>query len=107
MEQYERDARDVLSLQREVAATVAQRTMVSLGMPARSLRSEHQSNNSQAYEHYLRGRYQWAKNTVEGMHKAQDHFQNAIELDPSYARAYSGLADTYAMLGGFHVTPIE
>ncbi len=82
-EQYERDARDVLSLQREVAATVAQRTMVSLGMPARSLRSEHHSNTSQAYEHYLRGRYQWAKNTVEGMHKAQDHFQNAIELDPS------------------------
>jgi TolB-like protein/Flp pilus assembly protein TadD len=107
VEQYERDARDVLSLQREVAATVAQRTMVSLGMPAKSLRSEHQSNNSQAYEHYLRGRYQWAKNTVEGMHKAQDHFQNAIELDPSYALAYSGLADTYAMLGGFHVTPMN
>jgi TolB-like protein/Tfp pilus assembly protein PilF len=107
VEQYERDARDVLSLQREVAATVAQRTMMSLGMPARSLRSEHQSNNPQAYEHYLRGRYQWAKNTVEGMRKAQDHFQNAIELDRSYALAYSGLADTYAMLGGFHVTPMN
>jgi tetratricopeptide (TPR) repeat protein len=41
------------------------------------------------------------------MRKAQDHFRNAIDLDPSYARAYSGLADTYAMLGGFHVTPMK
>ena len=64
-------------------------------------------DNSLAYEQYLRGRYQWAKNTVEGLHKARDYFQNAIELDRSYALAYSGLADTYAMLGSYDIMPID
>ena len=58
------------------------------------------------YEEYLRGRYHWAKDTTEGLHKAHDHFQKAIELDPTYARAYSGLADTYALLGSYDIMPI-
>ena len=108
VEQYERDAEDVLALQREVAATVAQRTVASLGVPLRDLhsRTDRQSDNSLAYEHYLRGRYHWAKDTIDGLHKAQDHFQKAIALDPSYARAYSGLADTYALLGSYDIMPI-
>ena len=44
--------------------------------------------------------------TIEGLHKARDHFQKAIELDPTYARAYSGLADTYALLGSYDIMPI-
>ena len=44
---------------------------------------------------------------IDGLHKAQDHFQKAIALDPSYARAYSGLADTYALLGSYDIMPIE
>ena len=59
-----------------------------------------------AYEHYLRGRYHWAKDTIDGLHKARDNFQKAIDLDPSYARAYSGLADTYALLGSYGIMPI-
>jgi TolB-like protein/Tfp pilus assembly protein PilF len=108
VEQYERDAKDVLALQREVASTVAERTVASLGVPLRDLHSStnRQSNDSLAYEHYLRGRYHWAKDTIDGLHKAQDHFQKAIALDPSYARAYSGLADTYALLGSYDIMPI-
>ena len=109
VEQYERDMKDVLALQREVAATVARRTMASLGVPLRNLHSstDRQSDNSLAYEHYLRGRHQWAKETIEGLHKARDHFQKAIALDPTYARAYSGLADTYALLGSYDIMPIS
>jgi TolB-like protein/Tfp pilus assembly protein PilF len=108
VEQYERDAQDALVLQREVAATVAQRTIASLGVRLGNLPfgSEHQSDNSLAYEQYLRGRYQWAKGTIDGLHKARAHFQKAIALDPSYARAYSGLADTYALLGSYDIMRI-
>ena len=77
-------------------------------MPLRNLqsRTDRQPENSLAYEQYLRGRYHWAKDTIEGLHKAHDHFQKAIELDPTYARAYSGLADTYALLGSYDIMPI-
>ena len=76
------------------------------GAAAKSRLADRQSDNSLAYEQYLRGRYHWAKDTIDGLHKAQDHFQKAIELDPSYARAYSGLADTYALLGSYDIMPI-
>ena len=108
VEQYERDAQDALVLQREVAATVAQRTVASLGVRLGNLPfgTDRQSDNSLAYEHYLRGRYHWAKGTIDGLHKARAHFQKAIALDRSYARAYSGLADTYALLGSYDIMPI-
>ena len=108
-EHYEPDALDVLALQREVAAAVARRTLSSLGVAlgTSTARTERHSNNSGAYEHYLRGRYHWAKSTVDGLQKARDNFLRAIELDPSYARAYSGLADTYALLGSYDILPIS
>lgn len=108
-EQYERDTLDVLGLQREVAAAVARRTLSSLGVsPAnRDARAPRHPNNASAYEHYLRGRYHWAKDTIDGLQRARDNFQKAIELDPSYARAYSGLADTYALLGSYDIMPIS
>jgi TolB-like protein/DNA-binding winged helix-turn-helix (wHTH) protein/Tfp pilus assembly protein PilF len=107
-EQYDRDAIDPLSMQRDAAAAFARRTLSSLGVSAtnRDSRAERHSSNSTAYEHYLRGRYYWAKDTIDGLHKARDNFQKAIDLDPSYARAYSGLADTYALLGSYGLMPI-
>ena len=108
-EQYERDALDLLALQREVAAAVARRTLSSLGISVghRDARAARHSNNARAYEHYLRGRYHWTKDTIDGLQKARDNFQKAIELDPSYARAYSGLAETYALLGSYGIMPIS
>ena len=107
-EQYERDAIDPLALQREVAAAVARRTLSSLGVSAgnRDSRSERHSTNAAAYEHYLRGRHYWAKDSIDGLQKARDNFQKAIDRDPLYARAYSGLADTYALLGSYGIMPI-
>ena len=100
VDRYERDARDVVVLQRDVAAAVVRQTLESLGVSLRNLQSspDRHPENSLAYEQYLRGRYHWAKDTIDGLRKAHDHFQKAIELDPAYARAYSGLADTYALL---------
>jgi tetratricopeptide (TPR) repeat protein len=55
--------------------------------------------NADSYEAYLKGRYFWNKRTAEGLKKAVEYFNHAIETDPLYARAYSGLADSYALMG--------
>ena len=60
-----------------------------------------------AYDHYLRGRWHWAKDTAEGLQKGKEHYLQAIALDPTYALAYSGLADTYALLGSYDIMPIS
>ena len=99
VEQYERPAEDLLAVQHEVAAAVTDRTAATLGLSRKELDSttKHQAKDSVVYEHYLRGRYHGSKGSGEGLRKAQEHFQQAITLDPSYALAYSGLADTYAL----------
>jgi TolB-like protein len=98
IEQYERDLGDVMAMQRDLAGAIAKRTVASLGLRPTGLaaRANLGVTSSLAYEHYLRGRYQWAKDTKDGLFKALDHFHQAIALEPSYARAYSGLAETYA-----------
>jgi tetratricopeptide (TPR) repeat protein len=55
--------------------------------------------NPQAYEAYLKGRYFWNKRTADGLKKAIDYFNQAIKQDPNYAQSYTGLADSYALLG--------
>jgi TolB-like protein/DNA-binding winged helix-turn-helix (wHTH) protein/Flp pilus assembly protein TadD len=108
-DQYEHEGLDPLTLQREVAAAVARGTLSTLGVSGgnQSAGAERHSRNSAAYEHYLRGRFYWLKDSVEGLQRAQENFQQAIELDPSYARAYSGLADTYGLLGSYGLMPIS
>jgi serine/threonine-protein kinase len=65
------------------------------------------SSNAAAYEQYLRGRWHWAKDTAEGLQKGKEHFLKAIALDPAYAMAHAGLADTYALLGSYGIMPIS
>ena len=59
------------------------------------------TENAQAYENFLRGRFFWNKRTSEGMQKAIENFQTAVELDPNYAQAYSALAETYVLVNLF------
>ena len=66
------------------------------------------STIAEAYEHYLRGRHHlWRRDTAEGFEKAREHFRRAIDLDASYAHAYSGLSDTYTMLGSVGFLPMR
>ena len=93
---YEREARDVLSLQREVAAAIAQAVEVKL-QPEEKVRMTRAAAPVQpeAYEDYLKGRFYWSKRSPETSLKAVGYFQQAIARDPAYAPAYSGLSDTY------------
>ena len=108
-EQYERDAKDLLTLQREVAAAITGQITTSLGISRSNVNADarRHSTIAEAYEHYLRGRYHWLTDTAHGLRKAKEHFQRAIELDPFYALAYSGLADTYTLLGADGFLPMS
>lgn len=99
-ESYERDLRDVLSLQDEVARAIASEIQIKLTPQERThLRSERPVNPG-AYEAYLKGRFYWNKRTGEGMKKGAEWLQVAVQSDPTYAPAYAGLADCSG-LGGF------
>jgi TolB-like protein/DNA-binding winged helix-turn-helix (wHTH) protein/Flp pilus assembly protein TadD len=90
-ESYDRDVKDVLALQDSVARTIADQINIKLApaMPSQAARNV----DPGAYEAYLKGRYYWNKRTASGMQKAQAYFQQAIDKDPGYGAAYSGLAD--------------
>jgi TolB-like protein/Flp pilus assembly protein TadD len=96
---YERDLRDVLALQDEVAHAIANEIRVEL-TPAESAHlTTPRHVDPEAFELYLKGRYYWNKRTRDGLTKSLAYFQQTVEKDPTYALAYAGLADSYLMLG--------
>ena len=106
-QQYDRDLKDLLVLQGEIAGKISNEIQVALG-DHQTLPSSAQAPSSpqiyEAYELYLKGQYFWNKRTPEGLQKAIDYFQQAIAKDPTYARAYAGLADSYSLMGGYSGT---
>ncbi len=104
-ESYERDLREVLTLQSEVARAIAQEIKVKLTAQEVTLLSRDRPVNSEAHEAYLRGRYHVEKASPEEVQKAIGYFQRAIEIDPSYAGGYSGLAFAYLYLAGWGYSP--
>src|SRR5262249_2530835 len=96
---YEGDLRDVLRLQSQVAHAVAERIRISLNPREQAALTNKKTVNAEAYESYLKGRYFWHKRTANGLKTAVTYFQQATDQDPTYAPAYSGLADSYALMG--------
>jgi serine/threonine protein kinase/tetratricopeptide (TPR) repeat protein len=97
-ERYERDLGDVLSLQNEVARTIAVKIEVEITPEEHARLSGGRSVDPSAHEAYLKGRFHWNQRTPEGFLKGVDYFQKAIEKDPTYAPPYAGLADTYNLM---------
>jgi TolB-like protein/DNA-binding winged helix-turn-helix (wHTH) protein/Flp pilus assembly protein TadD len=96
---YEGDVRQTLALQRQVARAIAEEIHIELTSHERDVLKNVKAVNPDAYEAYLKGRYFWNKRTADGMKKAIDYFNQAIEKDPNYAQAYAGLTDSYALAG--------
>jgi TolB-like protein/DNA-binding winged helix-turn-helix (wHTH) protein len=96
---YEGDSRDTLALQKQVASSIAQAIRIELTPNEQAVLKNAKQVNPNAYEDYLKGRYFWNKRTAEGFKKAIDYFNKAIDQDPTYAPAYAGLADSYALSG--------
>lgn len=97
-EQYERKMSDLLSTQREIAREIVDKLKLKVSGNEKGL-TKHYTESNEAFQLYLKGRFYWTKRTEEGMKKSLDYFQQAIERDPTFALAYSGLADAYCLLG--------
>jgi len=102
---YKRDIQDALKLESEVAQAIADEIRVRLTPEEQVRISATHAVSPEAFDDYLKGRYYWEKRTAEGLQKSLEYFQQAIETDPSYARAYAGLADSYATLGNNRFLP--
>jgi TolB-like protein/DNA-binding winged helix-turn-helix (wHTH) protein/Flp pilus assembly protein TadD len=98
-ETYDRDLRDVLIVQSEVAAAVARTIAVTLTPDAQARLARARPTHAEAYQDYLRGRFFLNRRTEATLKQAIGYFQKAIAADPGYAPAYSGLADSYSSLG--------
>jgi TolB-like protein/DNA-binding winged helix-turn-helix (wHTH) protein/Flp pilus assembly protein TadD len=107
-QQYDRDLNSLLAVQGEIAQEVADEIQSTLGgrRPVGGASQSPLSPNAfEAYDLYLKGRYFWNKRTAQSIEQAIEYFQQAIGKDPGFARAYAGLADSYALLSGFNQTP--
>ncbi len=112
--EYDRETKDVLVLQNEIAREISGEIQTALGEGER----EHKPTAPvaqptlspealEAYNLYLKGQYFWNKRTVEGLREAIGYFHQATERDPKYARAYAGLADSYALIGPYSGAPAD
>lgn len=101
---YDRDLGDLFALQSEVAVAVAREIQCRLTAPEET-RVAARAADPEAVQAYLKGRFHWEKRSEEGVTRAVEFFNQAIERDPLYALAHVGLADSYLVLGNFSLRP--
>src|SRR6202046_157055 len=107
---YEGELKDTLALQNQVARAIADQIRINLNPQEQAALKSAKVVNPEAYQSYLKGRYFWNKRTPDSLKVALAYFNQAIDEDSNYAQAYSGLADTYALLGDWQyavMTPKE
>ncbi len=104
-EHYNRKLADITSVQQEIATAVSGNLRGGLTSEDKTRLNKPSATNSEAYQLYLKGRYQANQGTPAGLKKGIEYFQQAIDQDPKYALAYAGLADAYGGLGGLIYQP--
>ena len=104
-DQYERELSDMLSVQREIAREITNNLRPTLSGVDQSRMDKQYTANAEAFQLYLKGRFYWNKRTAPDLQRAIPFFQQAIEKDPNYALAYTGLADTYALIATYSNEP--
>jgi len=88
-----------LQTQREIAREIVDRLKLKVSGDEKGLAKNYTENN-EAYQLYMKGRFYWTKRTAEALHKSLEFYGQAIQRDPNFALAFAGLADTYSLLGG-------
>jgi len=96
---YDRKPGDIFLIQDDISNEISGKLRVQLTRAEKKRLVKRHTENADAYRLYLKGRHYWNRWTEEGFYKAIDYFQQAVEIDPNYALAYSGLADSYVLLG--------
>jgi DNA-binding winged helix-turn-helix (wHTH) protein/TolB-like protein/tetratricopeptide (TPR) repeat protein len=102
---FDKRSTDIFALEDSVSEAAARSIRLQLTGEENRRFTKHSTENPSAYEAYARGRYFWNKRTESGLKKGLDYFREAIKLDPSFAEAYAGVADSYATLGLYAVLP--
>jgi eukaryotic-like serine/threonine-protein kinase len=106
--QYDRKPGDIFIVQDEISNEISEKLRLQLTRAEKKRLTRRHTENAEAYRLYLKGRHHWNRWTEEGFYKAIEYFQEAVEKDPSYALAYTGLADSYVLLGwNSYVPPKE
>jgi TolB-like protein len=104
---YSGKSANIISLQQQIAGDIAGKLRSKLTSSEKQQVAKQGTQNPEAYELYLKGRYSWNKRTAADLETAISYFNQAIAKDPGYALAYSGLAETYAVLPNYGGTPSE
>jgi len=97
-EQYNRKLSDIFTIEEEISREISGKLRLKLSGAEKKQLTKRYTENTEAYQLYLKGRFYWNKRTAEGLKKGIEYFQQAIESDPGYALAYAGLADSYNIL---------
>ena len=105
--QYNQPHADLLTVQQEIATEILDKLGGRLTGEEKKRATRRYTEDAEAYELYLQGRYHWNKGTIAGYKKAIEYFQHAIEKDPKYALAYAGLADSNLLLGSYWVEALN
>lgn len=104
-DQYERKIADLLAMQRDIAREITSNLRPRLSGAEQNRAAKNYTENPEAYQLYLQGRFYWNKRTEESYQRAVDYFRQAIDKDPHYALAFTGLADTYSFLSSQGIRP--
>jgi len=104
---YSGKSTEIISVQQQIAGDLAEKLRSKLSTSEKQLVAKQGTQNPEAYELYLKGRYYWNKRTLADLETALSYFNEAIAKDPGYALAYSGLADTYSVLPSYGTRPSE
>ena len=104
-ETYDRKLIDTFAIETEIAKAVAEKLQAKITGGEANVMSKQPTENSEAHQLYLKGRYFWNKRTADGLKTSISYFNQAIEKDSAYAPAYAGLADAYAVLPNYSQTP--
>ena len=105
--QFNEKFTDIFTVQDLISDKVISALALKLTAEEQKRLTKHYTENAEAYQLYVNGRFYWERRTLEGLKKAIEYFQQATGHDPKYALAYAGLADSYALLGVFHLPPRE
>ncbi len=106
-EQYNRKLSDLLAVQEDISREISGRLRLRLTGEEKTRVAKRPTENIEAYQLYLKGRYYWNKRTEEGFHKAIEYFSEATEKDRNYGLAHAGLADSYILLGEYGLLPAK
>ena len=104
---YDRELKDVFSIQEEISQAIVAKLKVQIAGGQNKHLIRRYTESFEAYNLYLKGRYHWNQRSERSLRKGIEYFEQAIALDPQYAPAYSGLADSYSLLGNYGVLPAK